>query len=127
MSNDIVDFGEFTSDVYSGNLTVNKARECLNKQALMIKNDKQYSYILVIAKDWRQAAFLWGYVRDKYPKDARVRFVSRNEYMLDGLCAWRMAIVFLGEYETNLMASHPRIKGFINLGADVFYEEVDKC
>lgn len=87
---------------------------------------KRYDTILVIGKDCAQAKFLWRFVRNKYPKDAWVKFVGRDASFLDGLCPWTMAIIFVGEYWRNPISDSPHIQHFKRLGADVIYEEVDK-
>lgn len=83
----------------------------------------RYDTILVIGKNSAQAQFLWRYVRDKYPKEARVKFVSRNEYTLDGLDARKMLIVLVGEYWLNPISESSHIQYFKKLGADVVEEK----
>ncbi|PAD73896.1 hypothetical protein [Paenibacillus campinasensis] len=84
---------------------------------------KPYDTILVIGKDSAQAQFLWRYVREKYPKDARVKFVSRNEYTLYGLDASKMLIVLVGEYWLNPVLESSPIQWFKRLGAKVAVEK----
>lgn len=84
---------------------------------------KPYDTILVIGKNSAQAQFLWRYVRDKYPKDARVKFVSRNEYALDGLDARKMLIVLVGEHWLNPISESRHIQYFKKLGAEVVEEK----
>lgn len=85
---------------------------------------KQYDCIMVIGKDYTQAHFLWRFIRHKY--SGKVKFVSRNEYILDGYSPFvmKMLIVFVGEHWLNPMAEHPRIRQFIAEGADVINEKI---
>lgn len=87
---------------------------------------KQYDLILVIGKDTAQAHSLWKLVRDKYPKEVRVKFVSRNEYMLDGLnpITRKILIVLVGEYWLNPIYESRPIRQFMELGADVVEEKL---
>jgi len=123
MSKRTVDFGPFTDDVYNGQMTVNQAREELNRLTNPEPAERQYDTILVIAKNSAQAQFLWRSVRDKYPKEARVKYVSRNEYMLDGLNASKMLIVLVGEYWLNPAFESSSIQWFKQRGADVVEEK----
>lgn len=85
---------------------------------------KQYDHIFVIGKDYTQAQFLWRFIRHKY--SGKVKFVSRNGYILDGFSPFRMKmlIVFVGEHWLNPMAKYPRFLQFIAEGADVVEERV---
>lgn len=77
--------------------------------------------ILVVGKDVTQARDLWKDLglRDKYPREARVKYVSRNPYMLDGLNPAGMLIVLLGQHEQNPIMESSVMNQFIKLGATV--------
>lgn len=86
---------------------------------------KSRPIILVISKDKEQAKYFWrDFLRDKYPKEARVKFVSRNDYALDGLSYENMTIIHVGEWWLNPAADRGAIQWYKKLGAKVVYEQV---
>ncbi|WP_055108969.1 hypothetical protein [Paenibacillus ihumii] len=86
---------------------------------------KQYDLILVIGKDTAQAHSLWKLVRDKYPKEVRVKFLSRNAYMLDELnpMTMKMQIVLVGEYWLNPIYESRPIRQLLKMDVDVVKEK----
>lgn len=119
------DFGPFTESVYSCEMTVNDARERMNKLACPNPEYKPRPVILVIAKNAEQAQLLWRHrLRDRYPEDARVKFISRNQSAMDGLRSEGMTIIYAGEWRLNPSADCSAIEWYKKLGAKVVYEDV---
>lgn len=79
--------------------------------------------ILVVGRDTSQARDLWKRVRDKYPREARVKYVSRNPFMLDGLNPDGMLIVLVGEYRLNPIMESWSMRYFMDNGAVVVEED----
>ncbi|AZS16464.1 hypothetical protein [Paenibacillus lutimineralis] len=123
MNNGVVDFGPFTNDVFIGAMTINQARDKLNSLDMSESEEKRYDTILVVGKDIGQAKFLWRIIRDKYPKESRVKFIDKD-WQLDGLCPWTMLIIFVGEYWLNPTHESRVLRMYQQRGADVVYEEV---
>ncbi|OMD20669.1 hypothetical protein NSS98_25420 [Paenibacillus sp. FSL E2-0274] len=81
--------------------------------------------ILVVGRDVTQARDLWKDLglRDKYPREARVKYVSRHSFMLDGLNSDGMVIVLVGGYWLNPIMESWSMRWFMNNGAIVVKEE----
>ena len=77
--------------------------------------------ILVVGKDITQARDIWkdSSLRDKYPREVRVKYVSRNPFMLDGLNPDGMLIVLVGQHWLNPIMESWRMRFFMNNGATV--------
>ncbi|MFD3261868.1 hypothetical protein ACE3MQ_25030 [Paenibacillus lentus] len=86
---------------------------------------KRYDLILVIGRNSTEARSLWKLVKAKYPREARVKFVSRNEYMLDGLnpMTMKMQIVLVGGYWLNPIYESRSIRQLLKMGVDVVKEK----
>lgn len=82
--------------------------------------------ILVVGKDITQARDLWKDLglRDKYPREARVKYVSRNPFMLDGLNPDGMLIVLIGQHWLNPIMESSVMKQYMKFGATVVKEEL---
>lgn len=95
---------------------------------MCLKNKKiwgvfmQSSIVLVIAKDIAQAKFLWRNIKHKYEHLGRVKFVSNNPGMLDGLNHEEMTIIYVGEYWLNKSTGSEVVNWFRRLGAKTIYE-----
>ncbi|RUT48614.1 hypothetical protein EJP82_01345 [Paenibacillus anaericanus] len=95
----------------------------VKKGYLMSESEpRRTELILVIGKNVEQAKFLWRLVRDKHPKDARVKFVGRNPTFLDGLNHEAMLIVLIGQWQLNPVATCSHVQWFEKLGARVIIE-----
>jgi hypothetical protein len=81
--------------------------------------------ILVVGKDVTQARDLWKDLglRDKYPREARVKYVSQNPFMLDGLNPDGMLIILIGQHWLNPIMESWSMRFFMNNGAIVVKEE----
>ncbi|OMD85602.1 hypothetical protein BSK49_18985 [Paenibacillus odorifer] len=80
--------------------------------------------ILVVGKDVTQARDLWKDLglRDKYPSEARVKYVSRNPFMLDGLNPDGMLIVLIGQHWLNPIMESSVMNHYMKFGATVVKE-----
>ncbi|ETT46287.1 hypothetical protein BSK66_25580 [Paenibacillus odorifer] len=80
--------------------------------------------ILVVGKDVTQAHDLWKGLglREKYPSEARVKYVSRNSSMLDGHDPFSMLIILVGQYWLNPIMESSVINHYMKFGATVVKE-----
>ena len=87
---------------------------------------KEYDMILVIGSGQDQAKFLWDAFRHKY--SGRVRFLSRNEYMLDGYnpLTRKILIVLLDGHSFNPITKSKAFQYLVNNGAEVVEEKVEE-
>jgi hypothetical protein len=83
--------------------------------------------ILVVGKDITQARDLWKDLglEDKYPREVRVKYVSRNHFMLDGLKPDGMMIILVGEYWINPIIKSSVMNHYMEHGAIVVKEGLD--
>ncbi|WP_342477794.1 hypothetical protein NYE24_00615 [Paenibacillus sp. FSL H7-0350] len=84
--------------------------------------------ILVVGKDVTQARNLWKDLglRDKYPREAKVKYVSRNPFILDGLNPAEMLIVLVGQHWLNPIMESSVMQHYMKRGATVVNHELRK-
>lgn len=84
--------------------------------------------ILVVGKDVTQARDLWKDLglRDKYSREARVKYVSRNQYMLDGHDPFSTLIILVGQYWLNPIMDSSVMKHYLKFGVTVVEQEILK-
>lgn len=77
--------------------------------------------ILVVGKNVTQARDLWKDLglRDKYPREARVKYVSQNPFMLDGLNPDGILIILVGEHWLNPIMESSVMHHYLKRGATV--------